>query len=496
MIQFHVPACVESTVLHRACKAGDDDTDSIRWKTNPRGLPVKIRPCFTCLFTAVAALPTSPPTATFAATTDLQTSAYRNFTPDGAWCWFADPRAIYFEGAHHRTYAGWVNSQGDIVVGAFDHDSGNIHSTTLHQRLEVDDHASPALVSLPDGRIRAFYSRHADTEMRTRVTQRPEDIASWEPERLLCLNNPDEQEPDQPNNVCYPNPMLIADGRMVILWRGTNWKPCLAISTDGGENFDPGRVVFEAPNADGNNRPYLKAACRDGKLIHLAFTTGHPRNEPRNSVYYCSFDGHTFRRADGEIIGTIDDAPIDPARCDIVHNGPETSVRAWIWDVAADERGRPALVYTRLPAESRHVYFYARWDGQAWNMQPIVDAGAWFPQTPEGKLEREPHYSGGVVLDHADPRRVYLARPRSGVFEIERWERNASDGLWTHAAVTSGSRRDNVRPVAIRDARADHPRVLWMTIDRVYEHYTQYGCSIRMDVPARRRDAQSTSTDR
>src|SRR3954465_2142560 len=26
---------------------------------------------------------------------------------DGAWCWFADPRGVRFDGLHKRTYVGW-----------------------------------------------------------------------------------------------------------------------------------------------------------------------------------------------------------------------------------------------------------------------------------------------------------------------------------------------------------------------------------------------------
>jgi len=46
--------------------------------------------------------------------------SYRRFTHDGVWCWFADPRAVHYEGTQQRTYAAWVNSQGDIVAGVLD----------------------------------------------------------------------------------------------------------------------------------------------------------------------------------------------------------------------------------------------------------------------------------------------------------------------------------------------------------------------------------------
>src|SRR5204863_8761364 len=57
---------------------------------------------------------------------------------DGGWCWFADPRGIHYEGAHKRTYLGWVARNGDIDVAAFDHDSGVRTTAVVHRRLEVD----------------------------------------------------------------------------------------------------------------------------------------------------------------------------------------------------------------------------------------------------------------------------------------------------------------------------------------------------------------------
>ncbi|MBU0639901.1 MAG: glycoside hydrolase family 88 protein [Planctomycetes bacterium] len=435
--------------------------------------------------------------AAFAVASEPPGSSYRRFTHDGAWCWFADPRAVH-DDKMQRTYAAWVSGQGDVVVGMYDHQAGSIANTILHRALERDDHAAPSLLLLPDGRVRAFYSMHGDTFMRTRVTQRPGDIGKWEPEQTLNLNNPDELKPGHPNAVCYSHPTLLSDGELVLFWRGTNYKPCMAVSRDLGASFEKSYVAFESPNAEQHNRPYLKASCDDGEVIHIALTTGHPRDESHNSVYYCAFDGRAFRRANGSVIGTTNDLPLDPAECDVVYDGRIADARAWLWDVAGGPDRRPVIVYTRLPAETRHVYYHAAWDGRQWVQRPITDGGAWFPRTPPGTLEREPHYSGGVILDHANTGQVYLARPVLGVFEIERWELSGSGAGWRHAAITSGSQYDNVRPVAIRNAPASGPRLLWMCVDRQYEHYTRYGCSIRMDQPEppRTTDALNPATIR
>ena len=92
---------------------------------------------------------------------------------------------------------------------------------------------------------------------------------------------------------------------------------------------------------------------------------------------------------------------------ELIHDAKTSGVRGWIWDVAIDDKGRPAIVYAACPSESDHRYRYARWNGRAWVDNEICKAGGWFPQTPAGKREPEPHYSGGVILDHGDPSIVY-----------------------------------------------------------------------------------------
>src|SRR5687768_9845044 len=108
--------------------------------------------------------------------------SYRSFTQNGAWCWFSDPRAIYYAGDHRRTYSGWVDSLGSIVVGAYDHDNGSIRTHTLHHRLERDDHDNPSLFMDNDGKLMVFYSKHStgNSPIFLARAKNPEDIAEWE----------------------------------------------------------------------------------------------------------------------------------------------------------------------------------------------------------------------------------------------------------------------------------------------------------------------------
>ena len=176
----------------------------------------------------------------------------------------------------------------------------------------------------------------------------------------------------------------------------------------------------------------------------------------------------------------MDDLPLIHQRADLVYDGSITGVRAWIWDVAADHEGNPVVVYTRLPEESDHRYHYARWNGEEWLDSEITAAGGWFPQTPAGVTEPEPHYSGGVVLDHGDPTVVYLSRPEAGKFEIERWWTVDGGANWDSRPLTAGSANDNVRPFVIREHGGLSPTLLWME-NRSYRHYLDFDSAIRID---------------
>jgi len=397
---------------------------------------------------------------------------WQDLTPDGAWCWFADPRAVYHEGRLKRTYAGWVNSAGDIQVAAYDYRTGKIEISTLKAKLERDDHANPAILFQTDGRLRVFYAPHNGGKMAYRISVNPEDISSWAEETTLSVNVPGSY------GYTYPNPYILRKekNRMYLFWRGGNFQPDFATSPDG-KNWSEARTLIK-----GGERPYVKYESDGQDTIHFAFTDGHPRNEPFNNIYYACYRNGVLYRADGTQIKPMSKLPLLPSEADKVYDAKAHNARAWIWDIALDARKNPVIVYTSLPEENRHFYRYAHWNGKRWNDYEVAAAGPWFPKTPAGKQEPEPHYSAGIVLDHTDPSIVYLSRQVNGVFELERWVTPDGGKNWNSTPLTEKSARDNVRPVAVRNQkRGQLPSVLWMQ-NFQYVHYTDYRSAIKMNV--------------
>jgi hypothetical protein len=423
---------------------------------------------------AAALLPSTPSSAA------KPGEAFADFTKDGAWCWFSDPRAVSRDG---KTHTGWVSEDGSIRMGTLDHATAMVTTAELHAKYERDDHNNPSFLFLPDQRLMAFYSKHCGPEMNARVTVRPGDTSAWEPELAL----PVSATPRTAKNITYSNPALLTgeNNAIYLFWRGDTWKPTFSKSTDGGKTWSPGKVLTSRKGAGQWNRPYLKAISNGKDRIHLVFTDGHPRNETRNSVYYACYREGAFFKADGTRIAGIEDVPFAPELADCVYDAKQTGVRGWVHDLAFDGDQRPVIAYTRLPAENDHRYHYVRWNGGQWLDSEICPGGSWFPQTKPGAAEREPHYSGGLALDPANPDVVYLSRPVNGVREIERWTTADGGRTWSSEAVTAGSKFDNVRPVVVRDAAPDGPKVLWLNLHGRYVHYTDYLASVKMDRPAR-----------
>jgi hypothetical protein len=61
----------------------------------------------------------------------LPGESYPELTGDGAWSWFGDPRAVFYAGERRCTYVGWVNSFGDVVIGQYDHETGEFTSSVV-----------------------------------------------------------------------------------------------------------------------------------------------------------------------------------------------------------------------------------------------------------------------------------------------------------------------------------------------------------------------------
>ncbi|MEN8250491.1 MAG: glycoside hydrolase family 88 protein [Bacteroidota bacterium] len=398
---------------------------------------------------------------------------YQTISDDGAWCWFSDPRSVYFKGIYERTYTGLVTSKGDVLVTTKDHQSNKTNSRIIYKELQADDHVNPSILFLPDGRLMMFFTKHNGTIYYT-TSKLPEEITEFEPLDSLDLGS----------MLSYTNPVMLSEenNRIYLFFRGGyDWKPSFITSDDLGDSWSAPKSFVSKKINDIYNRPYTKIISDGKSNIHFAFTDGHPREENHNSIYYLRYESGNFFDAAGKKIGKIDKLPIEQETIPKAYDGVAENQRAWIWDIAMDKQNHPVIVYTTLPEETKHYYNYGIWNGNEWINTRICKAGSSFPRFERRKEQRdpEPHYSGGITVDHANPGTVYVSRPINDRYEIEEWTTKDGGKSFTNKAVTSRSLKDNVRPVVVRGAPASiSPRLLWMHVNH-YKHYSNYNTSLK-----------------
>jgi hypothetical protein len=385
-------------------------------------------------------------------------------TLDGAWCWFADPRAVYYEGEKEQTYFSWITTVGDIMVASYNHKTGQFLQHTVWEKWQSDDHDNPSLLIRDDGRLIIFFSQHFGPPIKRFISTNPEDITAWGDEYELG------------NNVTYPYPFRIGQ-TVYVFYRGeSTWHPYLVVSSDNGETFGATKQFI----AGGGQRPYTRYFQGNDGSIHVAVTTGHPRNESANKIYYCRFKDDKFYRANGTLIKDFAvQGAVDISELEVVYNA--SAGKGWIWDIALDpQTGNPMLLYAAFPSDTDHRYRYAYWNGSQWVNTEITPAGKWFPQTPAGTTEPEPNYSGGMIFDSDNPSVVYLSKQVNSVFEIFKYTTPDHGASWTSEAITSNTPAGwvNIRPIVPRNHKPGYFDVIWMRGTYTYYAGQQYHTSL------------------
>jgi len=370
---------------------------------------------------------------------------------DGGWCWFQDERAIFAGG---KLWVGSVASgshqlwrMGNVEIRALDPASGKINRFVLNHNLELDDHAAPSLLELPDGRILAVYTGHGiDRKIRSRVTLRPGDPAAWSGERVY--------KPPSPGNTSYSNLYRLAqENRIYNFYRGQGWDPNVIISDDDGASWRYAGQLVTGPG-----RPYVRYASDNRNTIHFVCTEQHPRDFD-NSIHHGYLRGGRIFDSSGREVGTLESPPAPERLTRVFQGGPDNV--AWPSDVSLDDQGRLYVVYSvqkdgagKPPRHGGmdHRYRYAWFDG-SWHDYEVAFAGSRL-------YAGEDDYTGLISLHPQSPNTVYFSAdvdPRTGeplisssdgkrhyeIFKGTTTDRGAS---WEFEAVTRDSAMDNIRP--------------------------------------------------
>lgn len=401
---------------------------------------------------------------------------------EGAWCWFADPRALHYEnstGTINATYLGYIDVHGNVKATQYDWIKKRKTDVLIRSYFQPDDHNNPTFVVLPDERVMIFYTRHTDEpRIWYRVSRKPGDITALGDEKYLTTAN----------NTTYPSPFILSDDpqHIYLCWRGINWHPTIARITipDSDDNchFDFGpKQIVQSTGA----RPYAKYQSNGKDKIFLSYTTGHPDNEMPDWLYFNVIDinegnGPILRDLNGKQLKKIADGTFSVEKSDSYANNyaativdKTAGIRNWLWQVAIDTGGNPVIAYPHIDdAKTTHVYWYARWTGSAWKNVKVASAGHAFHQNWN---QTERCYSGGMSLDPDNINDLYLSIPtkdgafnKDGIYEIWRYTIADDGSVSAGEQITHNSVKNNIRPFVIPGSKSSPMRLGWMNGDYYY----------------------------
>ena len=398
-----------------------------------------------------------------------------NITSEGAWCWFADPRALHYQnaaGTINATYIGYIDIHGNIRATQVDFVNGRRDEVLIRSYFQPDDHNNPTFLILPDERVMIFYTRHTDEPcIWYRISQRPGDITSLGREHRIETNH----------NTTYPSPFIMSDdpSHIYLCWRGINWHPTIARLTlpDAEDNvtvdFGPKQIVQST-----GARPYAKYQSNGRDKIYLTYTTGHPDNEWPCWLYFNVIDinhgnGPILRDIKGNELARISEQTFRVSKSEeykaqyplTLIDSPSDS-RNWVWQISTDAQERPVVVMTRISNDKNsHTYLHAKWTGKEWRLTELADGGHAFHQSWQ---RTEKCYSGGMAIDPSNTNVVYLSVPVGNVYEISKVTLKDNGKIKERTYVTTSSAKNNMRPYVIPGSETSPLRLCWMHGDYYY----------------------------
>lgn len=403
-------------------------------------------------------------------------------TNEGAWCWFADPRATHYEnatGTINASYLGYIDVHGNVKATQVNFIRNRQEEVLVRSCFQPDDHNNPTFLVLPDERVMIFYTRHTDEpRIWYRISTKAGDITQLGEEKYITVAN----------NTTYPSPFLMSDDphHIYICWRGINWHPTIARITmpDANDNvtvdFGPKQIVQST-----GARPYAKYQSNGKDKIYVSYTTGHPDNEMPNWLYFNVIDinqgnGPILKDVKGNTLKKVADGVFNVSKTDSYRNSyPYTvvdntaSIRNWVWQIALDKEEKPVIAYTHIDdAKTSHVYWYGRWTGTEWRRTWVQYAGHAFHQN-WNKTER--CYTGGAAIDPDNINDLYLSIPttngqydRDGVYEIWKFQVGDDGKVGASEQLTKNSLKNNVRPFILPNSTTSPLRLAWMNGDYYY----------------------------
>lgn len=379
---------------------------------------------------------------------------------DATTLWLNQTSSIHYEGEHNRTYLSWVTRTGAVMVGAYDHDLGQmLPPVTLHQWATPDDHGAPAVHVIqkgPDkGKLLVAYSHHNSTLFCRRTTN-PEDLSAWDPQQTITTRKS-----------TYPKLAELSNGIIYVLFRGDSKTTSgqsmgvLKGSPNAGRawgadvdvvNFGPGMITYPGALRSFGNR------------LHIMFNVP-VLGGTSNTIYHTVRDETgTWRTAGGAAL-TL---PINQSSMPPIYTGPP-SRNLVLGDMRPDHLGRPVMTFmTSLPYATPFgaacPAYRARFTGSYWQVKTVPSV-------------TQIYYPAGLAIDPRDTNVLATVVKISGQFELRRLTTVTEGSTWTTETLIRQPLA-MTRPIFVENG-IDGFRLTWLDVLR-YERYTDFNTNLRL----------------
>jgi len=332
----------------------------------------------------------------------------------GGWCWVNHPNILYAGGYIFLTYVGVAETTSNIfaaVVAKINPSTGSVSTYVLWDGVD-DDHATPAIDILSDGRLVVAVAKHGGTVIRVAISNNPYDISSW------TVKDIDLSGKLVKNNVSYPVPVVLGNTLYIFFRDGTAgdsiWR--YIYSTDGGVTWsDP--VTFLTPPS-GVPAMYVFLTRIGNKVYFTANLAYGGVDVTKKNVYFFYFDGSAFYKVDGTKIANAGTSFTTEQADKVFDSDAKGFYGAWSYDVYADANGNPIIAFAVFKRVGtglyQHFYYVAGWDGSKWIVNQVADGGELHPI-----IANEYLYSGGTWVMRSDPSKVIVSRKRGTGWGIE-----------------------------------------------------------------------------
>ena len=345
--------------------------------------------------------------------------------------WWINEKSIVAENG--KTYIAYMTDMGEIHVKQIDAKCSRAESRDITVcRLNCfysDEHNSPSICVLQDGRIVVAYTGHASTNtVRYRITEKPYNIFTFGPEIVLKYEK--SVTYTQLFENIYKRELWLFTRVDAVTWEFRyskdyiHWsEPCCFLASDAGGLFYIDIRKQLVPS-------------RYGILERWFFALyGHPRISKDHTIHAGFFDAEGWlvsmdgKRLNVNLYGnakTEDGTPISGKinldDLSVVYKSPEkTTVR--LLEVAPTVPLRIGYATFIMDRPETINYYIASWKGDAWVIsKPIAQGGEFLSKQPQ--MDGSQTYVGGMACYYGvgedgfhpkhygicDTNRVFIAR--------------------------------------------------------------------------------------